>query len=219
MNNENPDWKRILAILDYSGEPNISALARALGMRRSATLFQLKRKGAHICYNLAVRIKQVYPALNLNWILNGTPPQYVSTPIEQDLLVNPLCVRRIPFYFNLKQDADGTCSSNLYLYISTSIAPEAQYVTFYQDTLLTPRLNSGSYLFLYKCNPSELIIYGNIYLICTDHFEIYRIVRKGKNDEQIRLTTAQPNNHNEIICNRTDIRALYLVCTAISSTV
>lgn len=124
-------------------------------------------------------------------------------------------LRKIPFYANYQHNTHQTFHEpDQYFYISSLLCPQGDFLVRYDGNLLSPRLESGSYLLL-KEHVGE-IVYDQIYLICTDWFRIFRIVRPAEDTQQIRLVTLRSESTDEHILARNSIRSIYWVCGAIS---
>lgn len=66
MNN----WQRLEQVINWAGM-STNAFAKAVGLKRSENLYQIKRGNFGISKELAKLITQKYPMVNRSWLLTG----------------------------------------------------------------------------------------------------------------------------------------------------
>lgn len=71
MNNiDNEQWKRLSEVLDLAGmSPNY--FARYIGLPTGEYIYRIKRGQNGITRDVANRIGQKFPNININWLLTG----------------------------------------------------------------------------------------------------------------------------------------------------
>lgn len=204
--------ERLLAAIEMSGMTP-AAFARHIGIGRGKELHGILRGYERIKVELAAKIHAKFPDFTISWLLNG-PQERNEYTIPDGQIV------RLPIYTDVErmplppgESADGE------LVISAMIAGGAQVAIAYADTIMNPYLRDALML-VREVSPAAPIVFGNIYLIVTDHFRLFRHVAKNAGrPDQLRLMTLdyEPRTScNDIVIARDQIRSLWIVCRAIS---
>ena len=203
-------WERIERVIRYSGAPSINAFSLGIGLSRSENLYQIKKGNNGISMALAERIHAHYPAFSILWLLCGDASEQGSIALDGGRMKKIAYYDVIPAGFSTNRPLPDK-----YLTLSAPLCHGATMATLCRDGALHPRVVRSSILLL-KESPGE-IVYGNIYLIETAQHVLLRIVRRMRMDGQIRLTTLQRTDYDEIIINRNDILAMYFICASITN--
>lgn len=193
-NGNNPAWERIERVLLHSGL-SANALAYHIGLKRSENLYQIKKGNHGISKSLAIRINKCFPEFSVAWLLTGEGNRKDETGI--------------PFYedFSIRSPA---LQPDKLLAISPEFCNGAEYATIYKEYSLHPLVPSGSYVLLKTC-PGE-IVFGNAYYIETENSRLFRIVRKTKNDNVLKLVALASDQYDDLSIHKTHIRGLYRIC-------
>lgn len=96
----NSTWERLAEVITYSGL-SVNAFAKAIGLKRSENLYQIKRGNNGISPKLAKRISRAFPCFSVAWLIFGEGVFEAEKPI---LFVNQpheTSIRIIPFYVSL----------------------------------------------------------------------------------------------------------------------
>lgn len=169
----NANWERLCKVIEHSGL-SVNAFARAVGLSCGETLYQIRRGNNGISPNVAKRIHEKYPCFSLAWLMFGC-----GEPMPE---ISGSAVR-IPVYRTLPEHLfRGEPDDRLVL--SAASSNGAEFAVPYADDLLNPFLRDS--LLLLREHKGE-ILYGNIYLIETEHFRLFRILQPAP-DSSVRLT-------------------------------
>lgn len=206
-------WERLEFVMQYTKIGSASAFARQLGLNRGENLYQIKKGSNGISLALARLIHSHYPELDVLWLMCGDGSPFAG--LSRGCLTNSGEILKIPLCANFGRVAsDEPPQADRYLYFSSDVCPGAQLATYCLDDALAPRLARGACLLLRECDD---VLYGQIYLIRTASFSLLRVVRRAPDPEALLLATLQPDHYDELTVGRTDVRALYLVCAAITN--
>lgn len=169
----NANWERLCKVIEHSGL-SVNAFARAIGLSCGETLYQIRRGNNGISPNVAKRIHQKYPAFSLAWLMFGCgePVSEVSGSVA-----------RIPVYRTLPERLFRGEPDDC-LILSAASSHGAECAVPYADDLLNPFLRNSLLLLREQ---KGAILYGNIHLIETGHFRLFRILQPAP-DRSVRLT-------------------------------
>ena len=207
MEKKNESWERLQRVIANSGL-SVNGFASHIGLSRGENLYQIKRGNNAISKDVARRINEKFPQYSITWLMTGIPeaPQFI---VDENKVV------RLPLYYNYTaENFSQQDEPDDHLILSASVANGAEMAVAYSDTILNPYLQNS--LLLIKRHDGQ-ILYGNIYLVETRHFRLFRIVTKDeKHPDSVCLTTLQPSVFIPIIIPQKDITALWLVVGAVS---
>lgn len=171
----NANWERLCKVIEHSGL-SVNAFARAIGLSCGETLYQIRRGNNGISSNVAKRIHEKYPDFSLAWLMFGCGESLSEVSGSGS-------VSRIPVYRTLPERLfRGEPDDRLIL--SAASALGAEFAVPYADDLLNPFLRNSLLLLRQQ---KGAILYGNIYLIETGHFRLFRILQPAP-DQSVRLT-------------------------------
>lgn len=173
----NANWERLCKVIEHSGL-SVNAFARAIGLSCGETLYQIRRGNNGISPNVAKRIHQKYPAFSLAWLMFGC-----GEPVSEISGSGSGSVVRIPVYRTLPERLFRGEPDDC-LILSAAASHGAECAVAYADDLLNPFLRSSLLLLRQQ---KGAILYGNIYLVETEHFRLFRILQPAP-DRSVRLT-------------------------------
>lgn len=200
--------ERLAVVLRHSQETSLNSLARALRLRRSENLYQIKRGHNSISVPLAKRITDVYPQLNVGWLITGRGEPFCD-PSAQTVFPS---VRKLPLHEILDFQPDGTLrEAERMLPFPSDFCPSAELVTVCRDDAMEPRAMPGDYLLLAP-STVETVVFGRLYLVVTASARLCRMVRKSENEGRLRLVSLKPERYDDIVLSKERIRALYRIC-------
>lgn len=75
---------------------------------------------------------------------------------------------------------------------------------------MTPVILPGAYISINPTNDCRNIFWGQIYVIVMEDYRLVKYVRRADDEEKIRLVSAN-SDYDDMIVDRADIKALYLV--------
>ena len=168
----NANWERLCKVIEHSGL-SVNAFARAIGLSCGETLYQIRRGNNGISPNVAKRIHQKYPDFSLAWLMFGC---------GESLSEVSGSVARIPVYRTLPERLFRGEPDDC-LILSAASAAGAEFAVPYADDLLNPFLRNSLLLLREQ---KGAILYGNIYLVETEHFRLFRILQPAP-DRSVRL--------------------------------
>ena len=169
----NANWERLCKVIEHSGL-SVNAFARAVGLSCGETLYQIRRGNNGISPTVATRIHQKSPDFSLAWLMFGCgePMPEISGSVA-----------RIPVYRTLPERLfRGEPDDRLIL--SAASSHGAEFAVPYADDLLNPFLRNSLLLLRQQ---KGAILYGNIHLVETGHFRLFRILQPAP-DQSVRLT-------------------------------
>lgn len=169
----NANWERLCKVIEHSGL-SVNAFARAIGLSCGETLYQIRRGNNGISPNVAKRIHEKYPGFSLAWLMFGC-----GEPVSE---VSGSAVR-IPVYRTLPPHLFRGKPDDC-LILSAASSHGAECAVPYADDLLNPFLRNSLLLLRQQ---KGAILYGNIHLIETGHFRLFRILQPAP-DQAVRLT-------------------------------
>ena len=169
----NANWERLCKVIEHSGL-SVNAFARAIGLSCGETLYQIRRGNNGISPNVAKRIHQKYPGFSLAWLMFGCgePVSEISGSVA-----------RIPVYRTLPERLFRGEPDDC-LILSAAASHGAEFAVPYADDLLNPFLRNSLLLLRQQ---KGAILYGNIHLVETGHFRLFRILQPAP-DQSVRLT-------------------------------
>ena len=169
----NANWERLCKVIEHSGL-SVNAFARAIGLSCGETLYQIRRGNNGISPNVAKRIHQKYPDFSLAWLMFGC---------GESLSEISGSVARIPVYRTLPERLFRGEPDDC-LILSAASSHGAEFAVPYADDLLNLFLRSSLLLLREQ---KGAILYGNIHLVETEHFRLFRILQPAPN-QSVRLT-------------------------------
>lgn len=200
--------ERLAVVLRHSQETSLNSLARKLRLRHSENLYQIKRGHNSISVPLAKRITDVYPQLNVGWLITGRGEPFCD-PSAQTVFSS---VRKLPLHEVLDFQPDGTLrETERMLPFPSDFCPSAELVTVCRDDAMEPRAMPGDYLLLAP-STVETVVFGRLYLVITASFRLCRMIRKSENEGRLRLVSLKPERYDDIVLSKERIRALYRIC-------
>jgi len=171
----NANWERLCKVIEHSGL-SVNAFARAIGLSCGETLYQIRRGNNGISPNVAKRIHQKYPGFSLAWLMFGCGESLSEVSGSGS-------VTRIPVYRTLPERLFRGEPDDC-LILSAVSAAGAEFAVPYADDLLNPFLRNSLLLLREQ---KGAILYGNIHLVETGHFRLFRILQPAP-DRSVRLT-------------------------------
>ena len=177
----NANWEWLCKVIEHSGL-SVNAFARAIGLSCGETLYQIRRGNNGISPNVAKRIHQKYPGFSLAWLMFGCG-EPVSEVSDSGSGSGSGSVSRIPVYRTLPERLFRGEPDDC-LILSAASSHGAEFAVPYADDLLNPFLRNSLLLLREQ---KGVILYGNIHLVETEHFRLFRILQPAP-DRSVRLT-------------------------------
>ena len=212
-------WERLESVIRWSGM-STHAFAMDLGLKRSENLYRIRREKNGISKKLAELISNRHPEISRSWLLTGDGTMLIS---ENDKMRNSAF--DIPYYeadlsevIRCMEDPDAKKPAPLYM-LNLPFFPHCDLAVKIHGDAMTPLAPQGAVAILKKIT-SQLIIYGEIYVIATEDATLMREVRKSeKGEEFITLAPRNTNGFDSFDIPRKSIRQLFLVSGVINKNI
>lgn len=195
----NSCWDRLLQIIEDAGL-SIHSFSKAIGLKRSETLYQIQRGQIQLSSNVADLIIARYPDYSKKWLLTGIGSIYANHNSDNN---------QIPFYdidlLRLEEIDDRAPSGYMHL----PQIGDADFAILYHGEDMLPSIPRGSTLVL-KQHALSSVLYGNEYVIKTDHVIALRKVRYI-DGIYVRLEACNRELFDDIIIPVREITDVYAV--------
>ncbi len=196
-------WQRLENVIKWTGL-SVHAFALHIGLKRSENLYQIKKGNNGISRELADTITRKYPMISKAWLLTGEGEMFVDahkTPTADG----------IPFY-NLDaisileslHDADPVFDIHIPLFDGCDFAARCM------SNAMMPEIPPGAIIVLREVDRTA-ILPGETYLVVTDNFSGVRIIRRGNDENTLRLVPRNLQDYDEITLNPVQIQKLFAV--------
>jgi hypothetical protein len=200
----NDSWQRLEKVINWSGLSTHS-FAMHIGLKRSENLYRIKRGSNGISRSLANCITEVFPEINIDWLLSRSDemfkqPQSCETSTQ------------IPFYPNdIFSNTPLKLDSSPASYLSIQQFEDCDFATFVVGDSMSPIIPQGATVILKKCDINSLIP-GKCYLISTNEMTCIRYVRSVENEpELLKLVPENKNSFDEFVINKDKIENIFSV--------
>lgn len=176
-----------------------NSFAKAIGLKRSENLYQIKKGRNRISLELARRIHACYPEYSMGWLLTGEESESAEPfPESESGMVTGFSIATLPFYRSLAgRDTNKPMIPDYCLHLSECLCNGALLATVYRGSHLYPLLPKNCIVLLKPCETEE-ITDGNLYYIETRCLRVFRIVRCSEDSSRLTLTTPEGDNQLEI---------------------
>ena len=196
----NSAWERLSIIIKESGM-TIHSFAAFIQLPRSETLYQIKRGQIGISRHVARAVIEHFPEYSEAWLQSGFGTMY-SNPSRE--------LGYIPYYnCEIAQIADiDSMEASDYLYLP--MVTDFDFAVTYLGDEMQPIVTAGSVLVLKQVG-LQSVVYGNIYLVRTEHFVALRVVRTATEFDQLRLVAINSDKYDDIVVTKSDIVEIYSI--------
>ncbi|MBR5000227.1 MAG: hypothetical protein IKY11_04780, partial [Rikenellaceae bacterium] len=86
-------WDRLEKVINWSGL-SIHSFAMHIGLKRSENLYRIKRGSNGISRSLATSITNIFPEINIDWLLSRSDEMFVQRQHKE------ITASKVPFYPN-----------------------------------------------------------------------------------------------------------------------
>lgn len=192
-------WERLQKVIHHLGF-NVNSFAREIGLNRAERLYQIKRGNYDISKNLASIISRYFPKINEAWLITG----------EGSMLKDVDNYQKIPL-FNVSLDNFNTDLKQMTPAheLDIPILSGSDFALVNEGDAMSPEIEHASIVFFKEVDKSA-IIYGDIYLIITEHLSLIRFVRDA-DKENWRLVAKNSVHYDDIILSKKDVKLVYKV--------
>lgn len=193
------NWERLELIIQQM-DMNVNSFAKEIGLKRAERLYQIKKGNYNISKNLTALITKRFPDINEAWLLTG----------DGEMLRNATLHKKIPLY-NVGLDDLQIDFDNLPIAqeLEIPILESSDFAIVNDGEAMAPEIAHRSLVFVRKVD-IDAIVYGEIYLILSQKFNVIRIVREQDKDH-LRLLPKNTEDFDEIILPKTLVQKAYKV--------
>ncbi len=208
MHNKQGDWERLESVIKWANMTT-NYFARHIGIPKAETLYRIKRGQNGISNDVAGRVVEHFPQINLVWLKMGFGEMFGAPELNS-------CTK--PFY------PVGVEEHILTLDATTPHEPmmlpwdvDFDFGIYYYGHAMSPSIPAGSVVLLKKILP-EMIILDDECVIVTKKVVHLRVVKRVELDggrQQLRLVAADSERFDDIIVDLEDVESVYRVSAKI----
>lgn len=194
------NWERLESVIQYLNF-NVNSFAKEIGLNRAERLYQIKRGNYAISKNLASTISEHFPNINEAWLITG----------EGNMLKDAsdaFC--KIPL-FNVSLEEFNTDLSQMSVAheLEIPILSGSDFAVINEGEAMSPEIEHASVVFVKEVEKSA-VIFGDIYLVVSEHIKIIRFVRDMEGNKW-RLVAKNTDDYDDIIVDQDSVIAVYKV--------
>lgn len=193
------NWERLAKVIQYLGF-NVNSFAKEIGLTRAERLYQIKRGNYAISKNLASTIVKRFPDINEAWLITG----------EGNMLKEANNFQKIPL-FNISLEDFNTNWNEMPVAheLEIPILAGSDFAIVNEGEAMSPEIEHASVVFLKEVDVPS-VIFGEIYLVVSEHIKVIRIVR-GMDENHWKLMARNSSLYDDIILEKSSIKAVYKV--------
>lgn len=193
------NWERLAKVIQYLGF-NVNSFAKEIGLTRAERLYQIKRGNYAISKNLASTIVKRFPDINEAWLITG----------EGNMLKEANNFQKIPL-FNISLEDFNTNWNEMPVAheLEIPILAGSDFAIVNEGEAMSPEIEHASVVFLKEVDVHS-VIFGEIYLVVSEHIKVIRIVR-GMDEKHWKLVARNSSLYDDIILEKSSIKAVYKV--------
>ena len=194
------NWERLEAVIQHL-EMNVNSFAKEIGLTRAERLYQIKRGNYNISKNLAQLITKRFPEINESWLLTG------DGFMRRD---QKITAKKIPVY-NVGLDDLPSDLEQVPVLEELEIPhlENSDFAIINNSEAMAPDIAYRSMVFVQKVEV-DAIIYGEIYLILSEKFNLIRTIRE-QDTSHLRLLPKNTQDFDEIILPIDQVKHVYKV--------
>lgn len=202
-------WQRLEKVIDWTGL-SIHAFAMTIGLKRSENIYRIKRGSNGISRTLATNIVNVFPEIDINWLLERSNEMFTKKDENNS-------TSGIPVY-----PLDKICNSELIdtkplYYINIPMFNDCELATVITGNAMAPLIPQGATIIIKKCDIDN-IVPGKCYLVITKIFTCIRYIRNIiENQELLKLVPENKEDFDELQIPKENIEQLFMIQGVISS--
>lgn len=203
------NWQRLEQVVQWTGL-STNAFAKAIGLRRSENLYQIKRGSFGISKELARLIVTKYPVISRPWLITGDGAMFLNVDDPDDMNRIPA----VPFFdidvVRLLVDDVIEQTKPLYRVAIPALA-DSDFAALCSGQAMYPEIPTGSTVFFKQVQPDSILL-GESYLVVASDFVVVRYVRsvEGK-PSMLLLVPSNTKDYDEMTIERSKIEKMFLV--------
>ena len=203
-------WDRLEKVINWSGL-SIHSFAMHIGLKRSENLYRIKRGSNGISRALATSITNIFPDINIDWLLSRSDEMFVQRQ-HKDITAS-----KVPFYPNEIFSTTPLRLSTPAQYLTIQQFDDCDFATSVVGNSMAPLIQQGATVLLKKCD-IESIIPGKCYLIATKEMTCIRYVRTLENNpELLKLVPENREAFDELTIRKDKIENIFAVKCVITT--
>ena len=150
---------------------------------------------------MARAVVEHFPEYSEAWLQSGFGAMYTNPSRE---------LGYIPYYnCDIAQIADiDSMGASEYIYLP--MVTDFDFAVTYLGDEMQPIVTAGSVLVLKQVG-LQSVVYGNIYLVRTEHIVALRMVRTATEFDQVRLVAINSDKYDDIVITKSDIVEIYAI--------
>lgn len=192
-------WERLEQIIEHLGL-NVNSFAKEIGLNRSERLYQIKKGNYTISKNLSAIISKRFPDINEGWLLTG----------NGSMLASSLFLKKIPLYAVSLEDLPADISTlKPTEELDIPVLSGSDFAIVNNGEAMSPEVVNGSVVFVRRVD-IDAVLYGNIYLIVSEKFNVIRFVREYDLDTW-RLVAKNVKDFDDILLKKSAVQNIYKV--------
>lgn len=192
-------WQRLEQIIEYLGL-NVNSFAKEIGLKRSERLYQIKKGNYSISKNLTSIIEERFPDINSSWLLTGDGNMLQSAPSLKKIPLYGISLEDLPVDMSTLVPTDE---------LEIPVLSGSDFAVINNGDAMSPEIANGSMVFVRKVD-LDSVLYGDIYLIISQHFNVIRFVRESDNHTW-RLVAKNTIDFDDILIDKSSIQKIYKV--------
>ena len=193
------NWNRLEQVIQYLGL-NVNSFAKEIGLKRSERLYQIKKGNYAISKNLAGIIANRFPEINETWLITGEGPMSKDKELTA----------KIPLYNVSPDEFDSDFSKTPVAYdLEIPLLSGSDFAFVNHGDAMKPEIEHGNVVFVKEIDKNA-VIFGDIYLIISDHMNVIRFIRDGA-DNNWRLVAKNSNDFDELSLDKSAVKKIYKV--------
>ncbi|WP_149915122.1 S24 family peptidase [Sphingobacterium cavernae] len=194
------NWDRLEKVIKYLNF-NVNSFAKEIGLNRAERLYQIKRGNYAISKNLASTISEHFPNINDAWLITGEGSMLKDSSDSY---------YKIPL-FNVSLDEFNIDLTKMTAAheLEIPILSGSDFAIVNEGEAMSPEIEHASVVFVKEVDKSA-VIYGDIYLIISEHINLIRFVR-GLDEKRWKLVAKNSADYDEIVIDHELVKAVYKV--------
>lgn len=195
------NWLRLDAVIKWANMTT-NYFARYIGLNRSENLYQIKRGNNGISLDLAQRISDKFPEINIGWLMSGIGEMFVRESTYGG---------QIPYY---EEDVERSVTQveeldpKYYILLPREI--DCEFAMVYNGHAMGASLPAGSIVYLKKIAVAD-IIPDREYVVVGKNFVTLRRIRWQREAGRFLLVAADATNYPPMEIGTDDAATVYEV--------
>lgn len=201
MREKQNNWERIESVIHWANMTT-NYFARYIGLPRGENLYQIKRGNYGISRDVAQRIVERFPEIDLLWLLTGDGQMFAGKNNRG---------AQIPFYrLDVERDIARLCDRDSDDGLLVPGMEDCDLAMLYMGEAMGPRIPAGTIVILKKVDFDEIIPGGEYVIVCGKVVTL-RFVRVAEEEGLWRLAACDRTLYDDIVVRRDAVSAVYKV--------